>query len=184
MDDIVKQAMLKWPNVPHCYGWLGLDARGNWYMRDDRAQALGGFNSGVPGAKGSRLEHEKLIAFIQRNYACDESGMWYFQNGPQRVFVELEITPWIWRISADHHVTAHDGTTVEITQCCVDEMGWLYAQTGHGFGLVHTQDVSNASEAIEQGHWSLGTVERQHLEATFGYVISPHHFQAIKKPVE
>ena len=30
MDDIVKQAMAKWPNVPHCYGWLGLDARGNW----------------------------------------------------------------------------------------------------------------------------------------------------------
>lgn len=29
MDDIVKQAMVKWPNVPDCYGWLGLDARGN-----------------------------------------------------------------------------------------------------------------------------------------------------------
>ena len=39
MDDIVKQALAKWPNVPHCYGWLGLDARGNWYMRDDRTQA-------------------------------------------------------------------------------------------------------------------------------------------------
>ena len=26
MDEIVKQAMAKWPNVPHCYGWLGLDA--------------------------------------------------------------------------------------------------------------------------------------------------------------
>ena len=98
MDDIVKQAMLKWPNVPHCYGWLGLDARGNWYMRDDGAQAQGGFTSGAPGAKGSRLEHAKLIDFIQRNYACDDAGMWYFQNGPQRVFVELDITPWIWRI--------------------------------------------------------------------------------------
>ena len=41
MDDIVKQAMVKWPNVPHCYGWLGLDARGNWYMRDDKLQAAG-----------------------------------------------------------------------------------------------------------------------------------------------
>ena len=43
MDDIVKQALAKWPNVPHCYGWLGLDARGNWYMRDDRTQAAGPF---------------------------------------------------------------------------------------------------------------------------------------------
>ena len=23
MDDIVKKAMAKWPDVPHCYGWLG-----------------------------------------------------------------------------------------------------------------------------------------------------------------
>ena len=50
MDDIVKQAMAKWPNVPDCYGWLGLDARGNWYMRDDPAQASGHFDSGKPGA--------------------------------------------------------------------------------------------------------------------------------------
>ena len=41
MDDLVRQAMVKWPNVPDCFGWLGLDSRGQWYMRDDRAQALG-----------------------------------------------------------------------------------------------------------------------------------------------
>ncbi|MCD6666313.1 MAG: DUF2946 family protein, partial [Hydrogenophaga sp.] len=28
MDEIVKAAMAKWPQVPACYGWLGLDARG------------------------------------------------------------------------------------------------------------------------------------------------------------
>ena len=183
MDDIVKQAMLKWPNVPHCYGWLGLDARGNWYMRDDRAQAQGGFTSGAPGAKGSRLEHAKLIDFIQRNYACDDAGMWYFQNGPQRVFVELDITPWIWRVSADYRVTAHDGTPVEITECCVDELGWLYAQTHLGLGLVHTQDVAVASEAIEQGRWNLSTIERGSLEQKHGYVLSPQSVHAIKKPV-
>ncbi|MEO6353290.1 MAG: DUF2946 family protein, partial [Burkholderiaceae bacterium] len=22
MDEIVKQAIAKWPDVPHCYGWL------------------------------------------------------------------------------------------------------------------------------------------------------------------
>ena len=40
--------MAKWPNVPHCYGWLGLDARGHWFMLDDRTQALGSFASGAP----------------------------------------------------------------------------------------------------------------------------------------
>ena len=53
MDDIVRQAMAKWPNVPHCYGWLGLDARGGWYMRDDRVQASGPF----PHSRGSLLRH-------------------------------------------------------------------------------------------------------------------------------
>ena len=67
MDDIVRQAMAKWPHVPHCYGWLGLDARGNWYMRDDRAQAAGPFASragGTAASKGSLLRHEKLIDFM------------------------------------------------------------------------------------------------------------------------
>ena len=80
MDDIVKQALAKWPNVPDCYGWLGLDARGRWYMRDDATQAQGRF----PSAKGSLLQHEKLIEFIERNYEPDAHGQWFFQNGPQR----------------------------------------------------------------------------------------------------
>ena len=101
MDDIVKQALAKWPNVPDCYGWLGLDARGNWYMRDDRAQAAGSFSNGTPLSKGSLLKHEKLIDFIHRNYQADERGQWSFQNGPQRVYVELEVAPLIWRINAD-----------------------------------------------------------------------------------
>ena len=84
MDDIVKQAMAKWPNVPDCYGWLGLDARGNWCMRDDAVQACGAFASGLPGAKGSVLRHDKLVAFIGRNYACNDRGEWFFQNGPQQ----------------------------------------------------------------------------------------------------
>jgi hypothetical protein len=50
MDEVVRAALKKWPNVPACYGWLALDARGDWYMRDDRIQAAGAF----PAVKGSR----------------------------------------------------------------------------------------------------------------------------------
>ena len=81
MDELVKQALAKWPNVPHCYGWLALDARGDWYMRDDRIQAAGPF----PQVKGSRIEHDKLKDFIARNYQGDDSGCWHFQNGPHIV---------------------------------------------------------------------------------------------------
>ena len=91
MDDIVKQALAKWPNVPDCYGWLGLDARGHWYLRDDAVQAAGAF----PHSKGTLLQHDKLLAFIARNYEHDDQGQWFFQNGPQRVYVELEATPWV-----------------------------------------------------------------------------------------
>jgi hypothetical protein len=41
MDEIVEAALRKWPNVPHCYGWLALDARGDWYMRDDACRPRG-----------------------------------------------------------------------------------------------------------------------------------------------
>ena len=183
MDDIVKQAMAKWPNVPHCYGWLGLDARGDWYMRDDRTQALGGFASGVPGAKGSRLQHAKLIDFIQRNYAADANGQWYFQNGPQRVYVELESTPWVWRVASDFQMAAHDGTPVQCQQCWTDEHGWLYGQTSLGFGLVHTQDVANAADAIEQGLWTVQDALRVELPGRYGFVVSPQALQASKETV-
>jgi hypothetical protein len=183
MDDIVKQAMTKWPNVPHCYGWLGLDARGNWYMRDDHAQAVGTFSSGVPGAKGSLLQHTKLIEFIQRNYAADDAGQWHFQNGPQRVYVELEAAPWVWRVAHDFGVTAHDGQHAEWQQCLTDERGWLYCQTSLGFGVVHTQDVLMAAEAVEQGQWIVEDVCRADLPTRFGFVTSPQQMRAKKKPV-
>ena len=173
MDDIVKQAMAKWPSVPDCYGWLGLDARGNWYMRDDRAQACGSFASGAPGAKGSRLQHAKLIDFISRNYAVTDAGCWYFQNGPQRVFVELETTPWIWRISPDGSVQSHCGTAATVALAYVDEEGYAYLHTDVGFGLVHTQDVALAAQAIEAGTWTLLHGLRAALPEQFHYVTSP-----------
>jgi Protein of unknown function (DUF2946) len=174
MDDIVRQAMAKWPNVPDCYGWLGLSARGNWYMRDDRAQAAGAFATGGKQAKGSRLEHEKLIAFIDRNYMADAQGRWYFQNGPQRVFVELEITPYIWRVNTDFSVNAHTGASAQVQSCLLDENGYVYLMTDMGFGLIHTQDMVQAAEAVQAGLWIPQACESQSLSARFTFVNSPN----------
>jgi hypothetical protein len=177
MDDIVRQAMAKWPNVPDCYGWLGLDARGNWYMRDDRAQATGAFDSGLPGAKGSLLQHEKLIDFIGRNYSADASGRWFFQNGPQRVFVELQATPLIWRVQADWSIKDHIGRSATITACVVDEHGYLYLDADTGFGLVHTQDMGLAVEAVEQQLWLPQDAPQLDLPTRFAFVKSPYLLQ-------
>jgi hypothetical protein len=184
MDDIVKQALAKWPNVPDCYGWLGLDARGNWYMRDDRAQAAGPFG-GVAGAdparnlaaKGSMLKHDKLIDFIQRNYESNPQGEWFFQNGPQRVYVELEATPHIWRVAQDFSITAHTGQAARVQRCLLDEQGRLYLDTELGLGLVHTQDMMYAADAVELGLWVPQEVEVGDLPKRFGYVVSPQAVQ-------
>ena len=173
MDDLVRQAMAKWPNVPDCYGWLGLDSRGQWFMRDDRAQSLGSFQCGQKGARGSVLRHDKLIAFIGRNYESDDTGRWYFQNGPQRVYVELDCAPLIWRLNTDGSVTAHTGEQGHVLQCMTDEEGRLFMQTSAGFGLLHSLDVAEAAEWIERGQWPLEESSFESLVARFAYVLSP-----------
>ena len=182
MDDIVKQALAKWPNVPHCFGWLGLDARGNWYMRDARVQALGPFAEDTPHSKGSLLKHEKLIDFIQRNYEADASGQWFFQNGPQRVYVELEATPFIWRVADDFSVSAHTGEPARIQRCVVDESGRVYLEADLGFGLVHTQDMLGAANAIEAGLWVPSQLAAAELPSRFAYIKSPQALMGGQPP--
>jgi Protein of unknown function (DUF2946) len=168
LDDIVRQAMAKWPNVPDCHGWLGLDARGDWYMRDDATQAAGPF----PLAKGSRLQHAKLIEFIARNYDSDSAGRWFFQNGPQRVFVELEATPHIARVGPTG-ICLHTGESWSPTMCLVDEAGLLYVADDERVCRVHTQDMVQAVDWIEQKKWTPNEIPQAELPGRFGYVRSP-----------
>jgi len=177
MDDIVKAALKKWPNVPACRGWLALDVRGNWYMRDERVQAAGPF----PRIKGSRIDHEKLRDFIGRNYLPDEHGAWYFQNGPQRVYVELEASPWVWRLAAKGSATSiesHTGRPATFGAALLDEHDRLFLATDIGLGIVHSLDMEAASQAVEQGHWPLAKVRFEDLPGRFGYRLSPASAQA------
>jgi hypothetical protein len=171
MDEIVAAALRKWPQVPHCWGWLALDARGEWYMRDDRIQAAGPF----PQVKGSRIQHDKLRAFIERNYACDGQGAWYFQNGPQRVYVQLEAAPYVWRVgeSAGWPVHSHTGLPAQVRSAWLDEAGRLFLHTDLGHGLVHTMDMAVAAQAVEAGQWQPAELAFAQMPARFGYVLCP-----------
>jgi hypothetical protein len=133
MDDIVKQAMRKWPNVPDCYGWLALDARGAWRMRDERAQHLG-----LPGDK---VHQAALLAFINRNYGADERGCWYFQNGPQRVYVNLEATPYIARTDPVLGLTVQTGAVLAPTAAFLTDVGSLIMTADHVIAQVDDRDV-------------------------------------------
>jgi hypothetical protein len=176
MDDIVKAALKKWPNVPHCYGWLALDARGDWYMRDDRTQAAGPF----PQVKGSRIQHDKLREFIHRNYERSDSGAWFFQNGPQRVYVELEAAPLVLGVQrvAEHawQVCPHSsGEPLEVLSAWLDEHGRLFLATPAGLGLVRSLDMDAAADAVNGGAsaWVPQQVEFAELPRRFGYLLSP-----------
>jgi hypothetical protein len=171
MDDIVKAALAKWPHVPHCYGWLALGARGDWFMRDDRTQAAGPF----PQVKGSRIEHDKLREFIHRNYAADERGAWFFQNGPQRVYVQLEAAPYVWRVhdAPGWPLQSHTGVSARVLSTWLCEAGRLFAHTDQGFGLVHSLDMGLAAAAIEAGLWAPQALAFAHMPERFAYQLRP-----------
>lgn len=131
MDDIVIAAMARWPKVPAVYGWLGLTARGEWRIR------------------GEPIANAALRDFIGRNYASDERGNWYFQNGPQRVYVALEATPLIYRLDAVGRLQAHTGAHPRsLRSAHADEGGRLYLHTELGIGLVASEDLPRCADRI------------------------------------
>ena len=142
MDDIVKQAMAKWPNVPHCYGWLGLDARGGWRMRDEAAQ-----QGGLPG---DRLDNQKLVGFINRNYLHDERGNWYFQNGPQRVYVNLAVTPFIARTDPQQGLLLQTGRALtNVERVCLSDAGAVLFVAGDVVAQLDDRDVAQVLGQLE-----------------------------------
>lgn len=178
MDDIVHAALKKWPNVPHAFGWLGLDDRGHWYLRDEATQRAGAF----PAVRGSRVEPGRLLDFIGRNYAADETGRWFFQNGPQRVYVALALTPWIWRLQWQDgtlRVASHTGIDQPANGATwLDDEGRLYLQAPLGFGLVHSQDMHAAAQAVETGQWAPQPLAAALAPQRFGFVRDPQPVQA------
>jgi hypothetical protein len=189
MDEIVKQALARWPNVPHCTGWLRLDARGHWRLRDEADQAA--------GTAGTPIRHEALIGFINRNYASDERGQWYFQNGPQRVYVELEYTPLIVRLACDATgaLTLTDQTGQPFVPSAVyaDEAGSvLFAGASGCVALLHDHDLdlfADHAALAEDGQdgtfaWRaeitlpLEPLLRSQVPARFGFVASPARDEA------
>jgi hypothetical protein len=134
MDDIVKAAMAKWPNVPAVYGWLELTSRGEWRIR------------------GEPIDNPSIRDFIARNYAHDDQGNWFFQNGPQRVFVSLEATPLIYRLDGSGRLQAHTGAhPTDLRGAFADASGHLFLETELGPGLVDSGDSTDFAERLVDG---------------------------------
>ncbi|HCZ17344.1 MAG TPA: DUF2946 family protein [Accumulibacter sp.] len=117
-------AILHWPKVPACYGWLSLDRRGRWRLR------------------GETLSHPGLKAFLDRQYGHDGAGNYFVQNGPQRVFVELEYTPWVLYLAAPDRLETQLGETVgEVRGAAIDDEGNLLLEIPEGVALLCDRDL-------------------------------------------
>ncbi|WP_085315319.1 DUF2946 family protein [Derxia lacustris] len=138
MDADVIAAMAHWPDVPACYGWLALDRRGRWRMRDDACQRL--------GLPGELIGNATLRGFIDRNYLRDAAGAWFFQNGPQRVYVLLEAAPLVLFAhpgDAGPRLVTHNGLAVSrLDRAAFDDAGRLWLVTEHGPGIVDDRDLA------------------------------------------
>lgn len=141
MDDLVLSAMQRWPDVPAVHGWLRLDRRGRW-MLIDRGQP--GFDEQLHGA-GSPITNEQIVAFIGRNYMCDDQGGWYWQNGPQRAFVDLDLAPFVLRVlgsGRQARLVTHTGLPVaQVLAVMAGSAGDLFVRTEHGTGALHDLDL-------------------------------------------
>lgn len=150
MDALVARSMAKWPDVPAVYGWLELDRRGRWRI------------------KGERVVHAGLREFIARNYQADERGRWYFQNGPQRVFVTLAYTPLVVHHEAQALVD-QCGRPVTPRALYVDDEGSLLVEGGAALALLDDRDLERYVDAAER----LPRLARAEVPGRFGFCPRP-----------
>lgn len=160
MDPSVLRAMARWPNVPDVYGWLALDRRGNWLLQDGAGAGFG------------RIGNAALREFIGRNYAADERGCWYFQNGPQRVFVALAYTPFVLHYEGEALVD-QCGRAARPRATFVDEDGSVLVQAERGVALLDDRDLALFATRLG-GDWrALPRVASREVAARFGFVSEP-----------
>ncbi|WP_374476877.1 DUF2946 family protein [Zoogloea sp.] len=171
MDEVVRAALAKWPNVPSCTGWLRLSRRGEWRVPE------------------GPIRHAGLNAFIGRNYQPTADGRWYFQNGPQQVFVSLDYTPLILRLSSAEQLETHTGQPVtHVTEAWLDEDGSLLLGCEHGVALLDDRDLAALCARLEGDlevpnsalslNWAgrlltVGRIAQAGVAARFGFIQEP-----------
>ena len=142
LDPLVQQAMARWPNVPAVYGWLRLDRRGRWWLIDRGAP---GFDEARDGL-GSPITSPPILDFIGRNYQSDAQGRWSWQNGPQRVYVDLDLAPLYLRVLGEaprQTLVTHTGEPVRtVYQVQLDAADQLWLRTDLGPAAIDDRDLA------------------------------------------
>ena len=160
MDEIVLRAQAKWPGVPDVYGWLSLDRRGRWLLRNPAREIY------------EPIGNAALRQFIARNYSCDARGCWFFQNGPQRVFARLAYTPLVVRAHGERFLD-QCGRTFEGSGAMLDEEGSVLLFADGRIALLDDRDLAGYAEARGDSIARLPRVESRDVPKRFGFVPDP-----------
>ena len=171
MDDDVLKAMQRWPDVPAASGWLSLDARGRWLLHPH-----GGANDDPP-EPGEPITSPGLLAFINRNYDHDEQGRWFFQNGPQRVYLTLPAAPYIARLAEDGvALETHNGRPItQVDEWLLDDEGNLYLRSIEHPAQIEGRDLPVLLEQLTDrlGTTLLDAVERGNDSGVLSHPVLP-----------
>ncbi len=125
-SDAVQRALEKWPDVPACFGWLALDARGRWRIG------------------GATITHAGAVAFLNAHYARDGRGRWFVQNGPQAAYVDLELAPWVLSVAPDGSLGTQTGLAVErFGEIFVTPEGEVLVETPLGLAAIIDRDLES-----------------------------------------
>lgn len=130
MEPWVLKAMQRWPNVPTVFGWLSLDRRGRWLIKDEL------------------ITRPQIIDTINANYGVDEYGRWYFQNGPQRGYMRLTYAPFVLHVNGEAFMTHTQRRIEHTSRVYLDEEGSLLFATEHGPGVLIDTDLDWALTCI------------------------------------
>ena len=135
MDQSVLDSIARWPNVPAVAGWLSLSSRGEWRLHPNGDAQQGGPGVGV--------SNTQILSFFGRNYSNEEDGRYFFQNGPQRVYVRLDAAPYVVRLMPENGLLlTHNSLSVQqIKRWLIDDLGHVYADTNLGPGRIDDRDL-------------------------------------------
>lgn len=171
MDDSVIRSMLKWPDIPDVYGWLRLDRSGNWRIRVVGQAA---------GPVFEPIGNPAFREFIGRNYAVDERGCWFFQNGPQRVFVSLAYLPFVFRVNGEAFADHCGRPAGRLEGAWLDEEGSLVLRTEKGAGVLDHRDLGAVADKVAEGvlelgknRLAVGKLNHSEMEARFRFIREP-----------